>query len=482
MRLVIFDIQRPLDPQVNGLGLYRTVVDGTSYLQIDQVHIPLETSYACTYPWEAADVTSEGLVLIGACASQFTFNPDTTPSACMSTQIWEIQGEGYRNSEDGTNGYRGLNLWEHTYLLEKDSAFVETRWTWAYCTTTADASLGTTVEDDNDVPPFASLVAAYSEHIFLSGDPDNPNYLYWSKRFHPEAWPQENFIEIGNADDPIKQILPIAGVLGVFTRATKYRVTGNATSGFVHWEALSHRGTQSPKSVLATDKGILFVSPDGVWVTNLISPDEKISDKIEGLFLGTDADTNMSEDPINKNALNQIAAGYYKNKYYFSYPSGTNTKNNKTALFDFDTKEWTIYDHAMSSMITEDDAGLFVAGGSDGNLYILETGTSDDSSKISYDSKTKEYYEGAGYGVRCLFLYFKVDAKLPTGEALTADFIVDGVVVGTAQITGDKTKVLNPLPEGCWGYRWQVRFSGSSAKQELEVAGVSALYLPLGVS
>ena len=32
MRLLIYDIQDPVDPQVNGFGLYRSVVDGTEEL------------------------------------------------------------------------------------------------------------------------------------------------------------------------------------------------------------------------------------------------------------------------------------------------------------------------------------------------------------------------------------------------------------------------------------------------------------------
>lgn len=479
MRLLIFDIQNPIDPQVNGFGLYRTVVDGTSHLRIARVQIPTYTTYSCTHPWEAADVTDEGLALIGTGASLYTFTDGVI--GCTSTQIWEIETEEYRNSED-LEGYRGMQLWEIEWLTEQNADFVQTRYTWAYCSTLADDALGVEVEDDNDVPPFASLVAAYQEHVFLAGDPDNPHYLYWSKRFHPEAWPAVNFIEVGNADDPIQQLAPIAGVLGIFTRATKYRVTGNTTSGFVHWEALSHRGTLSPKSVIPTDKGVIFVSPDGVWITNFISPDEKISDKIEGLFLGSDADDNMEEDPINKDCLDQISAGFYKNRYYFSYPAGTATENDHTAMYDFATKEWTIYDHALGAMMVEDDTNLMVVGGVDGNLYVLETGNADDETAIDFTAKTKQYYEGEGYGVRCLFLYFKVDAKVPAGEEITANFIVDGESVKTTTITGDRTKILNPLPEGCWGYRWQIELTGSTNKAELEIAGVAALYLPLGVS
>jgi hypothetical protein len=482
MRLVIFDVQNPIDPQVNGLGFYRTVVDGSIYLRIARVQIPTYTTYSLTAPWEAADISNEGLALVGPGASYFTFGTDTAPTGATSTQIWEIEGEGFRNSEDFTNGYRGMHLWEKEYLTELNSLYVQTRYTWAFASILEDDELGVEVETDNDIPPFASLVAAFQEHVFVAGDPDNPHHLYWSKRFRPEAFPLENFIEVGNADDPIMQITPIAGVLGVFTKATKYRATGNAASGFVHWEALSHRGTLSPKSVVATDQGVIFVSPDGVWVTNFIASDQKLSEKIEGLFASSDADSNMTESTINKTYLDQVVGGFFKSKYYFCYPSGTATTCNRMAVYDFATHEWTIYDHAMSAIMTEFDTNLLVAGGTDGNLYVLETGKSDDGTNISYDAKTKDYYEGKGTGVKCLFLYFTVDAKIPTGESITAKFIVDGSTVQTATITGDRLKELNRLPEGCIGYRWQVQLSGSTHKAELEVSGVAALYLPLGTA
>jgi hypothetical protein len=477
MRLVIIDIQNPLDPQVNGFGLYRTVVDGTDLLTIDKVQIPAAqgpafNTYSATNPWEAADAVDEGLIMVWPVASQFT------NIAMTASQVWEIEGEMYRNSED-VSGYRCTHLWEIEFLENFLGAFTQTRYTWAYATIIEDDGLGEIVEDDNDIPVFSSLVAAFQEHVFIAGDPENANFLYWSKRFRPESYSLENYIEVGNADDPITQLAPIAGVLGVFTRATKYRVTGNATSGFVHWEAISHRGTTAPKSVVITDKGIIFASFDGIWITNLIGPDEKISDKIEPIFNPEQEDAE--EPSINTDAFNQCVCSFHRNKLKFSYPSTGNTTNNKTAEYSFDTKEWTIYDIAAGSMMVEPDTNFQVMGGVDGGLYILESGLSDFGEKIEYDAKTKESYEGAGYGVRCLFLGFKVDANIPAGEVVSADFIVDGEVVHTIEISGDRTKELLPLPEGCWGYRWQIELTGETDKG-LEIHDITALYLPLGVS
>ncbi len=58
------------------------------------------------------------------------------------------------------------------------------------------------------------------------------------------------------------------GLLGVFSRRTKYRILGNITSGFVAQEALSSRGTPSPNSAIITEQGIGFVARDGIFMTN----------------------------------------------------------------------------------------------------------------------------------------------------------------------------------------------------------------------
>src|SRR5438132_2264788 len=48
-----------------------------------------------------------------------------------------------------------------------------------------------------------NLMEIAFDRAWLAGDPDNPHYLYYSKKTRPEACPPQNFVEVGNPSDPI---------------------------------------------------------------------------------------------------------------------------------------------------------------------------------------------------------------------------------------------------------------------------------------
>ena len=483
MRLLFYNIQDPLDPQVNGFGLYRGAVNGVVELLIAKKSIGGRSTqfpsveFSLTQPWEASDCTNEELVPVWANPSQMIFGTDTDPSACTGSQLWEIEPYNHLNSEDT---YRATQPWELDFFSPK---LKQSHITWAFSSTMEDSALGSQVEFDNDPPLGNHLVASFQEHMFVAGDPLFPHYLYFSKRFRPESFPTDQFIEIGTANDPLTVLVPLAGLLGTFTRDTKYRVSGNATTGFTHHEAISRRGTSAYKSVVPSDKGIIFVNRDGVYTTNLIGPDNKISDKIESLFTG---DTVSDELPINQAAIDQIAAAYYKHKYYFTYPTGTATAPSRMAVYSFDTQEWTIFALGGGSMLYESDTDALVLGGNDSFVYVMESGHSDDGSAISAEMRSKDF-AGASYNTNNLFLYLKIDAEVANGTSLVAQFFVDDQLRHTVTLTyvGSRVNTFNPLPEGTFGARWRVRITLDDVdviSSGTKLYGVAAVFLPLASS
>lgn len=475
MRLLWYNIQNPLDPQVNGFGLYRTAVDGVIPLLVERKHIGGRSDaypsveFAICHPWEAADCTNQELVPVWTNPTQWTIGNDSSPTACTSSNSWEVDPIGHANSEDT---YRATQPWEIA-LYELTQNHI----TWAFASTMEDDALGAEVEYDNDLPVGNHLCVSFQEHVFVAGDPDNPHYIYFSKRFHPEAFPTDNFLEIGTANDPVTALVTIAGLLGLFTRDTKYRVSGNTTTGFTHYEAISRRGTRATKSVTPSDQGIIFVANDGVYTTNLIGPDKKISGKIESLFTG---DTVSDEEPINQDAMDQVAGTYYKNKYYFVAPVGTATTPNRMFVFGFDTEEWTCYDLGGGSMLYEPDTDKLVLGGDQAFVHSMETGTSDDGEAISAEMRTKDF-SGASYNINNLFLYLRVDCEVANGTTLTITFYVDDVLEHTIEIeyTGGRVNNLHSLPEGVFGKRWRVHASFDDDKGTTLLYGVAALGIPL---
>lgn len=492
MRLVIFDIQRPVDPQVNGFGIYRTVVDGAEPELIGRFEIPLFPHYSHTHPWESADCTGmedTELTLNFAKGSVNTFNEGIV--YCVMTQIWEaIDSPSFHLNSEDANGYVCTYPWEMRgeWGHPEGTPVSQTKFTWALTTIENDASLGEAVETDHDLPPSGSLVTEFQESIFIAGIDQNPHYLVWSKRFHPESFPSANFLEVGDANDPITSLVPIAGVLGCFTRDTKYRVNGNASSGFVHFEAISHRGTRAYKSAVPTEHGIIFVANDGCYSTNLIGADEKLSDEIDFIFnpeggnsILTDNDRQRTEEPLNQAFMHLVSGCYFKTKYRFVYPSGTSEVINREAVFDFFIKKWFLTDIAVASYLVEEDLDYLTAGGNDEDgsyLYRLENTDDDDGFSINFEWHSKEF-AGQSLDVRNVYCYFRIDALVPLGESLTADFYADGEFVQSHTITGLRTQVLNPLPENTQGFKWQIRLSGSTNQGGIKIYGFSTYFIPL---
>jgi hypothetical protein len=340
----------------------------------------------------------------------------------------------------------------------------------------ADTALGTAVETDNDPPPEASWAAEFGGTVLLCRDADNPHYLWYTKRFRPESVPTGNFLEIGNPDDPLQCAIPLAGLVGVFSRLTKYRVTGNATSGFVAEQALSRRGTPAPLAAIATEQGIAFVARDGIFLTNLIAADQELSAKIAGLFFGEDIN-GISR--INWAAAETMSAAMWKGRLYMALPTGSNTSPDLLAVYSSQTRNWYFYDHACRSLAVEEDLDDLVAGFADGITYILEDGASDAGTGISLDAETKDYF-GQSLDTRKLFIFFRVDTDVLSGT-LTADFYVDGALKRSVSITGTRTKRLLPLPEATMGYSWRVRFRYTGTERA-KVYGAAALWLPLEAS
>ena len=314
----------------------------------------------------------------------------------------------------------------------------------------ADTALGDEVEDDNDPPPNLAQIAEFQGHFFGVGDPDNPHYLWFGKRFRPEAFPVANFLEIGNPDDPLRGLAPLAGLLGVFSRATKYRLLGSSTAGFTVSEGLSHRGTIAGQAIVSAEQGIFFVASDGVYNTNLLAHDEEISAAIAPLFNGETVNDLL---PINTGAGESMAAALWRRRYYLSVPTGESATPNLMAVWSLDTRRWYFYDHPACALLVEEDADQLAAGLDDGLVYVLESGADDAGAGIALDVETKDYGGGALH-TRKLFLWVKLDADT-VGAEITVRLYVDGTLNRTVTFTSTRTKPLLAFAEGAMGYTWR---------------------------
>lgn len=334
----------------------------------------------------------------------------------------------------------------------------------------ADTALGTTVEEDNDQPPFCGWGAEFQNHIFLAIDAANPHYLWYSKRFRPESVPAANFLEVGYPGDPIQGGARLVGLLGLYTRDTKYRIVGNATSGFVAIEALSSRGTPAGHATIASDQGAIFVARDGLFLTNFQSADVALSTAIEPLFYG---ETVNDYAPIDWSRAREMALGSYKQRYYFSYP--TIGGGAMMAVYSRETQQWYHYSIAPTAMYTDETSDVLWGGGDGGAIVAIDSPQA--STEAVTTTATFADRGGPSSFLRKRFGYLRIDAEAGS-QPVTVQLWVDGVLRHTIRVTGSRRRQLYRLPDGVLGYVGRVTVTLTAPSQA--VYSVVLINEPLG--
>lgn len=100
-----------------------------------------------------------------------------------------------------------------------------------YTDTTADGSLSNETPpqagdyaDDNAVPPKCGIVKSWKKTVFMAGDPQSPQTLYYSEDNEPESFPLINALEL---DEKITGIYESYAGLVVETETGKWQIIGD---------------------------------------------------------------------------------------------------------------------------------------------------------------------------------------------------------------------------------------------------------------
>lgn len=334
----------------------------------------------------------------------------------------------------------------------------------------ADTALGAAVDHDNDVPPPLGYVAEYQSHFFGVQDATHPDYLWYARRFQPESWPSDQFLRIGTDDDPLQAIVRMAGFLGVFSLRSKYRVSGNASSGFAWAEALNTRGTLAPQAILATSTGVLFWAKDGIFVTNFLQADQELSKTIAPLF---EPGTHNDYAAIDWDKAHSFSLSEYKRRLYAGY---TDVEGHRLiAVYSQDTGQWYHYQQPCSTLYYDESTDQLLMGTSTGFVAVLEVGSSDDGAVVSMDAQTRTL-SGVDRMVRKTFQYLKLDVAAANTTGGTVTLRIDGAVVQAIPVTStSRTTLRGPIRlRDTQGYSWELIISGG-----VNLYGAQVLYSPL---
>lgn len=275
--------------------------------------------------------------------------------------------------------------------------------TTTYTDNTADGSLSQiqpptagSFSNDNSPPPKAGIVRVWKRTVFLAGDPQNPDTLYFSTDDEPESFPIVNSFEL---DGKITAIYETYSGLVVETENGKWQVVGD-NPDFAVDKIIEGMGCVGRRAA-GTGKLLGWsVDRDGMRLFDL-SDIRKISEPIRDKY-----------DALNQTNIELIHTVHSK-KNNMILQFNPNASGNYTSIFAYQYAIDEIRNGWWTEIVTASGANLnfldaeeiedsngdvhLYAGASDGMLYELFAEDSHswvdvNGTKYAIDSKLRTHY------------------------------------------------------------------------------------------
>jgi hypothetical protein len=213
-----------------------------------------------------------------------------------------------------------------------------------------------------------NLCAFAYNQTWLAGDPNNPHYLYYSKKGLPENFGPQNYIPVSTPDDPINAVINWRGTLIVGTLKSWYIIVGGPSpyaqpTGSVHGIVAQNGWVQVEGAIWyrAADGLREFTGADGEYMT---LPIEWIY-RLNPLCLPPQADPTQASQDIMV---------YYNNVVYTSYVSLNNSGQRYRTDWDTQYKRYRQDDVQATAMLWEKDINTLLVGKqiSPGNYAVVQ--------------------------------------------------------------------------------------------------------------
>ena len=321
---------------------------------------------------------------------------------------------------------------------------------------------GTAVSSVSGTPPQGKYLVFRKERLYVAGDPNNPNRLYFCNTGDPTTWDTgTNYIDIRSDDgDWITGILPLGDTLVIYKNNSVWALAGTSLSDFFLSMISPDVGCMAPETLVSYQTYHIFYHRRGVFSFNGTER-SLLSDKI----------TPRMED-INKDYIESFSGGVYKDQYWISLTKSGETQNDEVYLLDLRFGSWTYFaglnPGVFSNWDGATDGGEFLYGDStNGYVWYLNTGTKDDSTIIDAFFYSKYFPVGNPENFKVLRkMFFSTDfvgeglnflidmdwLKGVYGKSITivsSGAIWDTAVWDTATWAGSETQnIRNPLPAG----------------------------------
>ena len=231
------------------------------------------------------------------------------------------------------------------------------------------------------------------QRMFALGDPQNPNYLYFSEVGDPTTFQAASIVKaVTDDNDVLVGFALFADNLLVFKKHEIFKWSGWDPSSDVEFKPLdTGHGAISPGTIQVSEDFLLFADREGVFCLTSVE-----SDLIKSYYISK----NIEEIYRNLTNLDKMRSIVYKGNYYLACcdnGSGINNIVLKASLgmaYNGSTDEgisnllfpWVVYTGWNVSDWIDLDGVLYFASATDGKIYRAFDGVDDAGTAIASEA------------------------------------------------------------------------------------------------
>lgn len=352
---------------------------------------------------------------------------------------------------------------------------------------------GTSVVNATSVtatPPRGGYLIEHKRRLWTAGDYADPACLYYSDVDEPEDWIGGGSIYLAGKDSGGRctGLTAFDNKVFYFSDSRIYAIdpTGPDTnwnaamSGYnsISWSL----GCIAPKSLVQTDNALIFLSADGVraygYIPGMYSQDGS------GLI---DISENIRPtlDGISDALKAKCAGAFYNGRYWLACALEDGATDNDSVLVyslpqGNKPGAWTLYSNmpVASFFVTRGDEYGLYAGGTNGHIYRMEYGESDNGSAITMRYVTPQLAPG-GFEAIKHFNTLHIAAESDTSQSLTVGVNTDDLEYSdqTASVTPNTAAQPVRMSISSRGRSIQYELTSDGAAQPLSVSRLTTSYL-----
>lgn len=368
-------INQELDEQIIGLGeatrIENCFIDdgnlslGKGYVKFNEYNLPDGNKRLMNFYKD-----NDAVILVAVGDSIYKLNEAGT--------AYEVISSGYSNNDFNFVNYQ-IDLDEVTILTNGvDNVVVFDG------TTFRDLKHDGRSSDDStdNKAPKGKYIELHKERLWISGDTEHPNRLYFSRDFDIDDWTYPvdemsanrhgGFIDIPTWDGGV--IIGMKSLFDdvvVFKNKNVFRVFGTYPGNYNVIQVFDTvEGKILDNTIASLENTAIWTSTEGIHIFNGVNT-ASVSGKVKKYF-------NM----LNKEYAHKAVATIHKRKYILSIPTGTSTENNMIIEYDLKSNAFTIkYGINASSFLSIGDELLFT--NSDNNIFKYGIGNTYDGKPIN---------------------------------------------------------------------------------------------------